>query len=179
MHSEINIYTDGSKYTDYVGSGFVIYRFNKVLYKGEYKLPKTSSIFQAEIAAIREAIRYIKENVTCKYIRFFVDSQAAILALSSREVTSLLVLTTINELNKAAEDIKIIINWTKAHIGTVGNEVADTLAKAGAKSGVTLKIGLLRSELKKRVESLFYAKWERRFTKYKGCLLYTSPSPRD
>ena len=70
-----------------------------------------------------------------RYVRFFVDSQAAILALANTKITSTLVRETAIELNKASLNRNVEINWTKAHRGTVGNELADRAAKEGGESG--------------------------------------------
>ena len=146
VHAELNFYTDGSKIDDRVGAGFVAFRGKNEIIAKNFSLPKICSVFQAEILAIREAAKFLTENRGFKYVRFFVDSQAALLALENRTVTSALVLETIQQLNTASKDRKITLIWVKAHIGTKGNELADKLAKMGTTE---------------------------------GCLLYTSPSPRD
>ena len=76
--------------------------------------------------------------------------QAALLALSGRNTYSYLVEDTRKKLNKAASQKKVTLNWTKAHVGTCGNELADEAAKGGLALTTPLT-----------------------------CLLYTSPSPRD
>ena len=56
LQSQINVYTDGSKTDQHSGSGFAIYRGNKLLTTGSRRLPSESTVFQAEILAIRIAM---------------------------------------------------------------------------------------------------------------------------
>ena len=55
--AEINIYTDGSKTKEHTGSGSAIYRHKTEKFNGVYRLPSSATVFQAEIYAIKEAIR--------------------------------------------------------------------------------------------------------------------------
>ena len=65
-------------------------------------------------------------------MKIFVDSQAAIKALDSVEMSSKLVLDTKTELNILSKKGSITLVWTKAHhVGIEGNEEADKLAKEG------------------------------------------------
>ena len=90
------------------------------------------TVFQAEVLAIREAI---KEFIPLRHptetsIKVFTDSQAALLALSTPTIKSRLVHSTIMELNKiATQGVSITICWIKAHIGHTGNERADEEAR--------------------------------------------------
>ena len=69
-----------------------------------------------------------------KYIKIFSDSQAALLALNSAEITSELVLKTKEALNLLAQCTqRVTLVWIKAHVGHPGNEIADELAKEATK----------------------------------------------
>ena len=69
-----------------------------------------------------------------QYIKIFSDSQAAILALNSNSVTSL-VKQTIITLNQLADCTKRVeICWIKAHVGHDGNKRADQLAREAVKT---------------------------------------------
>ena len=68
-----------------------------------------------------------------RHVKFFVDSQAALLALNAMTITSKKVAETIRELNLLAHQCKSVqLVWTRAHASTPGNELADQEAKAGA-----------------------------------------------
>ena len=101
-----------------------------------------------------------------KFVRFFVDSQAALKALESKEVTSKLVLDTIRTLNIASMGRNVSLHWTKAHIGTVGNERADAGAKRGGLLNSPNEVCIPKAERKLRVETYFYEQWETEWNSY-------------
>ena len=112
-------------------------------------------------------------------MRFFVDSQAAILAVANSKITSSLVLETVKQLNLAAADRHVEFNWTKAHRGTPGNELADKAAKEGGEAGNLGMILIPKAELKEKLKTHFYKQWETRWQKYNGArmakLFYQKP----
>ena len=148
------------------------------MYKRQ-KLPVHCTVFQAEIKAILEASRYLNSITAYTYVKFFVDSQAAILALDNSKVTSTLVRDAKIELNKAAEHRSISLNWTRAHVGTEGNEQADRAAKEGGVDGTEGMIAVPQAELKEKIKSHFYVEWGERWNEYKGArmakLFYKKP----
>ena len=88
VHSEVNVYTDGSKMSDNIGAAYVVYVKNKIIKEDKFKLPSTCTVFQAEVKAILEASKYIGEREDFKYVKFFIDSQAAILAVENSKMSS-------------------------------------------------------------------------------------------
>ena len=59
------------------------------------------------------------------------DSQAALKALASPVVKQMLVGNCINNLNFLGQNNQVMLMWVPGHSNIVGNEEADTLAKAG------------------------------------------------
>ena len=108
--TELNIYTNGSKMTDGVGAGFVVFEIHRKVHEDKFKLPSVCTVFQAEIKAILEAARYLTTTDKYKYVKFFVDSQAAILALDNHKISSTLVHKAICALNDASKNRKISIH---------------------------------------------------------------------
>ena len=53
VHTNTNIYTDGSKTKTGTGAGFVIYDKHNLIQKDYIPLSPTATIFQAEIIAIK------------------------------------------------------------------------------------------------------------------------------
>ena len=135
--SQINIYTDGSRLEDKCGTGYVIYKKRKEIFRKSSRLPDTSTVFQAEVNGILLASKFLLNEVTTikpKYIKIFSDSQVALLALNQSEVSSKLVLETKETLNLLAQRTRrITLVWIKVHVGHPGNEVADELAKKATK----------------------------------------------
>ena len=116
----------------HVGAGYVVYINAKEEITGSIKLSQNATVFQAEIIAIKEAVKtYIQEKKDeYQFIKIITDSQAAFHALASTTYTSKVVKETILELNKLGEMVtRVEVTWIKAHAGHKGNERADELAR--------------------------------------------------
>ena len=170
-HSEYTAYTDGSKIDNKTGAGIIIYKKNEIIYRQSYSLPNKASIFQAELEAIRQAAAFFNRNKThypAKYIKFLVDSQAALKALNSTTVKSETVSRTIRELSKLGYDIpRLTLTWIKAHVGYKGNELADTAAKQGAlepEMSIKINIPISQTEISNKLKGMFLNKWKLRWT---------------
>lgn len=125
-------YTDGSKMGMDVGCGVYGERpkFNRSI-----NLGKHASIFQAEIFAILECAEVnLQKRYTNHTIYINSDSQAALLALDSKVITSSLVEDCLSRLNSLGLRNRVVLRWVPGHAGIRGNECADALARAGASS---------------------------------------------
>ena len=128
---DCNVYTDGSKLNDQVGSGVYITRKDVTIAKHCVRIPDCSTVYQAEMMAIKEAATLLQDITDLSSIKFYVDSQAALRTFQADFIKSKLALQTIEQLNKVQHSDIMVFVWTKAHVGTEGNEEADTLAKQG------------------------------------------------
>lgn len=129
------IYTDGSRFNDgeegaSVGCAYVVYCENKEISFKLFKLAPNCSVFQAELLAINEAVKWCVESKHSA--RIHSDSQAALHSINNRY-----------NLNPISAEIReyiqgngnhICMCWVRGHIGTLGNERADLLAKSAAAS---------------------------------------------
>ncbi len=80
--------------------------------KGGWGLdPQDPRSFQAEITKV------IRVALLLKHWHFFVDGQAALLALDSTMFSSQLVRERIQSLEELAIHNKVILWWVKAHVG--------------------------------------------------------------
>ena len=51
-HTELNLYTDGSKINNNIGAGCCLIKNNIIIWEKSFRLPDTASVFQAEIFAV-------------------------------------------------------------------------------------------------------------------------------
>jgi hypothetical protein len=90
----------------------------------KFKLSGYCSVFQVELLAILEAL---------KFINLCTDSQTAIKALEDPRSTTKLIQQILSEaLIANTQGTKLSVSWIIAHNGSQGNELADKLAKEGA-----------------------------------------------
>ncbi|UYV69786.1 hypothetical protein LAZ67_7000728 [Cordylochernes scorpioides] len=127
---DITIYTDGSQLeTGLSGSGIAIYK-DKILEKISLSHPRHLSIYKSELSAIDTALKDI--NSPSKII-IYSDSRAAIYTLQSCFSSQEPLLKSIaKSVNRLPANSSVTVQWLPAHVGIPGNELADSLAKAGA-----------------------------------------------
>ena len=161
--SQINVFTDGSKVNGRVGAGFTIRKGQTAFQEMSYRLPDKCSVFQAEIFAINQAALILQRLGYPKYIKFFVDSQAALMALDNKSVTSRLVGDTVHNLNLIPASTRLV--WIKAHVGHEGNERADVLAKEGTSLPTPQPLALpkqaTKTAIKFAIDEIWCLQWSR------------------
>ena len=162
---DCNVYTDGSKMGDRVGAGVFIVRDNQQIVADKFRLPNTSTVYQAELTAIREAAALLTAMQGLTSVKFFVDSQAALSTFQADFITSKLALQTITLLNQIPA-LSVELVWTKAHIGTTGNERADALAKEGTKLPHPLAIPSPRTCVKASIRQLISTAWGNEWSRH-------------
>ena len=98
------------------------------------KLPDHSSIFQAEVFAVGKAAELAytrtRKNST---INIYVDSQAAIRAISSYCIKSKNVRRSREAIERLAGNSRLHIYWVPGHKGIMGNEIVDEIAKSAVR----------------------------------------------
>ncbi|UYV67910.1 hypothetical protein LAZ67_5002472 [Cordylochernes scorpioides] len=129
---DITIYTDGSQLeTGLSGSGIAIYK-DKILEKISLSHPRHLSVYKSELSAIDTALKDININSPSKII-IYSDSRAAIYTLQSCFSSQEPLLKSIaKSVNRLPANSSVTVQWLPAHVGIPGNELADSLAKAGA-----------------------------------------------
>ena len=184
--TQYNAYTDGSRHNDQTGAGYTIHKKGKEIDHGSFRLPDHATVFQAEVAAINKAaIALMRMPQDVQFVKIFVDSRAAILALTNPVVKSKTVATTIESLNHlASRASSVTIVWIPAHKGHLGNERADVLAKGGAQSAlpddfhpVPQPISALKADIRSNILQVWSREWQEdtRFVHTKQ--FYYSPMP--
>ena len=108
--TQYNAYTDGSKINNNIGCGFSIFKGKTEIASDRFKLPTFATVFQAEVAAIGEAARALRTSLSSttnpRFVKIFVDSQAALLALNNPTITSTTVLNTAMQLDTLANILR-------------------------------------------------------------------------
>jgi len=111
------------------------------------------------------ALQYIETTQrTDKRITIYTDSKITLYKLRNAKIQTYLIEETrrkIIEMNKANWEVKLC--WVKAHAGTMGNELADTLAKKAAKNeSLTEECNRIpKSVVTRELEEESVRKWQR------------------
>src|SRR6218665_31366 len=124
-----HIYTDGSKAENLVAAAYTIPTLNV---NKKFRLCNSSSIYAAELTAIKEVFSWISENETkaLKNFAIFSDSLSVLIFLknSFSESRPNLLQETIQTFNEIRIS-KVHLIWIPSHVNILGNERADALAK--------------------------------------------------
>ncbi|XP_072933661.1 uncharacterized protein [Epargyreus clarus] len=167
------IFTDGSKQEDgSVGAAFVSYvpvntntRMKNTTKK--YKLHKCCSVFQAELFAILKACQWATSHDTQHthlYTHIYTDSQSSAHAIQNRSNTHPIVTQIHKIIHTHRNTHTIDMSWTRAHVGTEGNEAADAAANGAARLHKTPDYTCFpMSFVKQRVRAESLEAWQERY----------------
>ena len=102
-----------------------------------------------------------RRSLKPKYVKLFTDSRSVLQALDSNDITSSIILNTIETLNTLGTKTKrLTLNWIKAHQGHEGNEIADRLANMGALAKTEqIYIPVADSLVKSYINNCIYDTW--------------------
>ncbi|GFY03929.1 RNase H domain-containing protein [Trichonephila clavipes] len=133
------IYTDGSKgETNTTGSGVLIELPGRVI-KFQRRNAYHASVFRTELKAIMCGLSFINNirDLAVSEIWILTDSRSSIQHLSNwpsiGDSTSRSILHLFQQLS---DRYPIHLQWVPSHVGLLGNEVADDLAKAATSNPV-------------------------------------------
>ncbi|GBN24762.1 hypothetical protein AVEN_86966-1 [Araneus ventricosus] len=124
------IYIDGSKTEEGTGSAYCILENCGIMSSWQGKLVHRNSVFQAEVLAIRMAI----EAATSLHrpIKIWTDSLSSLMAILNPKSHH----SMVREIQTLFLSHKHVhLRWLKTHVGYLGNECADQLAKEAARAG--------------------------------------------
>ncbi len=173
---DIVIYTDGSKMDSKCGYGWLATTGDKVLEEEGGHLGE-STVYKAELFAILTSLTWIKDQLRTKgqqwrQVLIRSDSMSAIQSLTSNSITSGLVLQLKNLFDVLQGEIKIAVEWVKAHEGTVGNELADALAKRGTitvSQGCEPWLPISNDKIRQSITSHIDKMWQNRWNRESTC----------
>ena len=170
-------YTDGSKIgkEGRTGSGGIILHRNKEILKISFYLG-SRSVFQAEMYAILASAKFLLSyELYSQQIDILSDSQASLKALKNPRIKSDLVRDTKEALNKIGSTNDLKLHYIKAHVpeeGVLGskyNELADALAKKGAKSNRRVELPKpSKRSVHSVIDELTFTEWSKRWENQPG-----------
>lgn len=170
---EFEVYTDGSKTSEGTGSGIFIEELD---IRQSLNLNRDCSVFQAELLAIRQACKLLSsKDIEDRDITIYIDSQAAIKALSSKETKSVLVKSCKEAVQEVSRTNNIRLCWIPGHEDHRGNEEADLLARNGSAAVGTLSTVLGSTVLpplcaiKREIDIKMKARWELNWQNTQTC----------
>ncbi|XP_035229677.1 uncharacterized protein LOC118201646 [Stegodyphus dumicola] len=167
--SNITVYTDGSKIDNKVSSAFVALCPPIIIHKWQGALRDFNSVFESEAKPMEQAIQYIQQKQIRK-VTIKTDSLSVLHAINNAEHSSPTI-ASIQQRLRENNGHSYMLEWTKAHVGDYGNEMADSLAKGSRwnfrSSQHSWPISHLRKSLRlhatsKRQEELDQGETERR-----------------
>ena len=122
----LKIYTDGSKCELRTGCSFYVpcIKFSKL-----FRLTNGASVFQAELVAILQALKFVYEKPTVQRVVILSDSLSAIQAIENESDNCLVMEILYMAFLLSNVGIPIVLCWIPSHIGVLGNEIVDHLAK--------------------------------------------------
>ena len=139
IHTTLQAFTDGSKQEIGVGAGAVVFKGSELVANVQQKLDNRCSNNQVEQLAILKVLETIESmnshNINPRTVTIFTDSRVSLDSLQNPNNHAHLVQEIKNKVTSMARDKwKIKFSWVKAHVGIIGNEMADRLAKEAARS---------------------------------------------
>lgn len=150
------IYTDGSKTENGVGSAFVE---GGSSHSGT--LPNTASVYTAELYAVWQTLRYCEHRGFTKII-ICTDSLSFLTALNNSDTTDPLlqqIMSVCHMLETGGSSLVFV--WTPSHVGIVGNEEADAVARLAADSPEVDDISIRPEDAKIAARSAVMKSWQR------------------
>ena len=132
LNNVINIYTDGSKSEVGTGCAYVIFQYPNSIEKGQSRLSKENSVFQAELLAIRNSLRHLFHlpiSTALSNINIFSDSLSSLQSIEDYNTQNPLATEIQMYVRFFSSLTNITLSWCKGHSGVIGNELADFFAK--------------------------------------------------
>ena len=152
------IYTDGSKQEERVGAAaFFPDQPGEAV---SARLADGSSIFSAELEGILMAIRKIKKmERRTKNFAIYIDSLSAVDAVKNKCYKNSRLLKIYDLIRNIQSHVYITFVWVPAHVGILGNESVDKIAKSALTKAVRDK-QICWSDLKPKINTYLNYTWQ-------------------
>ncbi|XP_050553864.1 uncharacterized protein LOC126911310 [Spodoptera frugiperda] len=162
-----HIYTDGSKIDGGVGSALTWWEGGRESAFSKFSLDSSCTVFQSELYALNRATKMAEDNRESR-VNIMSDSRSSLDVLKNPRVTHQLakgIKQCIENIREQGREVRFY--WLRAHVGTAGNERADELAKAAAKTKDNTTADYCKvpmSYVKKKIRDETIRKWQDRYT---------------
>ncbi|KAF8789688.1 Retrovirus-related Pol polyprotein type-1 like protein [Argiope bruennichi] len=157
----IEIFTDGSKIGDRVGSAIACFYFGKLVFVDSHRLDDHSTVFQAEAYAFFMALNYIDLTNPWSKVSIYSDSLSLLSALASPKRKSWTLKQIADRIKAVNSHQRLSLHWVKAHIGVQGNKEADKQAKLGTeKDSIDTHVPRSHGTLKADIRRCILAEWQ-------------------
>ena len=147
------IYTDGSKSDSGVAAASCTEQMKRSI-----TLPKTASIFTAEMQAMQLAVDIIKNSNSGTTI-IFTYSHSIIQSLKDKYARNFMSRKLQHQMNLLLETKDIVLCWIPAHVVIRGNEEVDACAKF-ATGGVVDAVRMYYQDYFSEVKRKLYERWK-------------------
>ena len=160
--ADVQIYTDGSKMQGKAGSGVSIQGMDLDKEVSE-PLGQFASVFTAELVAIRIALVNLRQKNNLKVV-LYSDSRSALQALLVYNSDNVLI-QDIQELTfeLSNRSVVVLFCWIPSHVGIIGNEKADELAKAALTLERQGQASVFFADWRGHIRDRLYHKWRERW----------------
>lgn len=177
------IYTDGSKTEgNYVGSAVYIPHTETKL---TATLPQTTTIYTAELIAINTALQYLIDNSETyqnKNFALYSDSLSVLKTLSfhiTNYSTSQIYVTYLLMKHLKATGVNVVMIWVPSHIGIIGNDTVDILAKQATNTQrITMDILPSLKDCYDKIEKYIIDKWQQAYDNTTQAKFYKRVEPK-
>ncbi|GBM29746.1 hypothetical protein AVEN_156924-1 [Araneus ventricosus] len=126
---DIQIYINGSRIDNKIGSAMVVYCHGTEILHQTCRLEDTATVFQAETKGKKMPLDYINETKLWHKFHVFSDSKSVLQSLASSKNTRQSILELKELYGVVPRDKWVKRHWVEAHVGVTGNESADCYAK--------------------------------------------------
>ena len=160
------IFTDGSKDNRKTGCAFVVFDDRAEISSSMHRLGDKCSVFQAELFAISAALDHVEQHLStiATPVNIISDSLSSLQALKGSDHSHPLVFKIKSQLLSLKDRTEIKMFYTRAHVGTRGNERADQLAKQSAQSSSSISyiykpMSAVKYEQRQMVKQIWQRLW--------------------
>ncbi len=171
----LSVYTDASKEEEHVGYGWVACEEEYVI-EELYDHCLGYDIYHAEMIAIKEALTWIRDNISERNVTIYSDSQSAVSALNGHVAKDTLTWDTMMLMSEVRNTCKLDLIWIKGHSDITGNEIADMLSHLGANLARNVHyvrpfVKVSQKARKKRVHVEFLRLWQKDWDSTENCVI--------